>query len=56
MALCHIIEECIACGACTDECPKTAISEGEPYIVDQSKCDGCGDCAKVCPVDACIIE
>lgn len=56
MAVCHITEECIACGACVDECPQNCISEGTPYVVDQEKCDGCSNCAEVCPVDCCIIE
>ncbi|MCC6158188.1 MAG: 4Fe-4S binding protein [Deltaproteobacteria bacterium] len=56
MAVCHITDECIACGACLDECPKHCITEGAVYVVDQSLCDGCGNCADACPVDCCIIE
>lgn len=57
-----ITEECIVCGACLDECPNEAISEGdEIYTVDPEKCDECKDrdekaCAAVCPVDACVSE
>lgn len=47
-----ISEECIACGACTGECPTDAITEGSPYVIDAGKCIDCGACASVCPVDA----
>lgn len=50
-----ITEDCIACGACKEECPNQAISEGDPiYKIDPNKCDNCGTCAEVCPVDACV--
>ncbi len=49
----HILEECIACGACLPECPEGAISEGAPYAIDPMLCTECGACAEVCPVDAC---
>ena len=29
-----ISDECIACGACKDECPVEAISEGDIYAID----------------------
>ena len=38
-----ISDDCIMCGACADNCPCDAISEGD---VD------CGSCAEVCPVGA----
>ncbi len=47
-----ISEECIACGACQSECPVSAISEGDVYVIDSSKCIDCGACADVCPVGA----
>ncbi len=50
-----ITEECIACGACLDECPEEAISEGEEiYIIDPDLCTDCETCVEVCPVDACV--
>ena len=51
-----ITEECIACGACMDECPEEAISEGEEiYVIDPKICTDCGSCVEVCPTEA-IIE
>ena len=50
-----ITDDCIACGACLEECPNKAISEGDPiYKIDPEKCDNCGTCAEVCPVDSCV--
>jgi ferredoxin len=50
-----ITEECIACGACLEECPEEAISEGdEIYIIDPDLCTDCETCVEVCPVDACV--
>ena len=35
----YINDECIACGACLDECPNDAIIEGEEkYSIDPEKC------------------
>jgi ferredoxin len=47
-----ISDECIACGACTAECPVDAISEGDIYTIDADACIDCGACAAACPVDA----
>jgi ferredoxin len=48
-----ISDECIACGACKDECPVDAISEGDvKYSIDPGLCTDCGACAAVCPVEA----
>ena len=48
-----ISDECIACGACKDECPVEAITEGENvYVIDADACIDCGSCADACPVDA----
>ncbi len=50
-----ITDECTACGACQDECPEEAISEGdEKYIINPDLCTDCGACADVCPVEAII--
>lgn len=49
----HVIsEDCIACGACFDECPTGAISEGDIYSIDPETCIDCGACVDVCPVGA----
>lgn len=50
----HVIsEECINCGACVDECPADAISEGdERHVIDPELCTDCGNCVEVCPTEA----
>lgn len=44
---------CVACGACTKECPREAISiwKGCYAKVNADLCVGCGKCAKICPAD-----
>ena len=38
-----INDECIMCGACADECPCSAISEGDgKYVIDADACVDCG--------------
>lgn len=48
----YISEECIVCGACEPVCPVSAISEGDPYVIDKELCTDCGACDDVCPVGA----
>jgi ferredoxin len=50
----HFINnDCSACGACEPECPKGAISEGDPiYKIDAAKCDDCATCVEVCPAES----
>ena len=48
-----ISDDCIACGACTEECPVSAIAEGDgKYEIDADACLSCGACEGVCPVGA----
>lgn len=48
-----ITDDCISCGTCADECPVSAIFEGDgKFEIDPEKCIGCGTCAGVCPVEA----
>ena len=51
----RITDDCLACGACVDECPNDAISEGDDiYVIDPEKCDECGTCVESCPSDAIV--
>jgi len=52
----HVITEmCTVCGACIDECPIEAISEGEDvYIIDPDLCTDCGSCLENCQAEAII--
>ena len=51
-----ITDECISCGACVDDCPVDAISEGEDqYVIDADLCIDCGACESTCPTGA-IVE
>ena len=48
-----ITDECISCGTCVDECPVSAISEGDDkYVIDADLCTDCGACVDVCPTEA----
>ena len=52
----RITDDCIACGACVDECPVDAISEGDIYVIDPETCTDCGACVDACPSDAILAE
>lgn len=48
-----ISDECIACGACVEECPVSCISEADgKYEINADECIECGACAGACPVEA----
>jgi ferredoxin len=48
-----INDECINCGACENECPTSAISQGDDkYVINAEECISCGACNGVCPVSA----
>lgn len=48
-----INNDCISCGSCAEQCPVSAISEGDgKYVIDADVCIECGACAGVCPVSA----
>ncbi|KAA3657792.1 MAG: ferredoxin [Chloroflexi bacterium] len=59
-----ITEECLVCGACVDECPVEAITEGDDiFIIDADlcvECEGHNDsplCSEICPdPDECIVK
>ncbi len=57
MAYKIIPDVCIDCGACEPECPVSAISEGDGFmVIDPELCTECGACADVCPVGAPVQE
>ena len=48
-----ISADCISCGACAENCPVSAIAEGEgQYVINADECISCGACAEDCPVGA----
>ena len=48
-----IQDSCISCGACVEDCPVGAISEGpDTYVIDEDACIDCGACAGSCPFEA----
>ena len=58
-----ITDDCTCCDACVDECPNTAITEGDDiYLIEAAKCTECvgffdtPQCEDVCPVDCCITD
>ena len=49
----NITDACVKCGACADNCPVEAISEGEDkFVIDADVCVSCGACADNCPTEA----
>ncbi len=63
-----ILDTCINCDACIDECPTEAIVDGDDnptgediYYVYPDKCVECVDhhdvpaCAEACPTEGCIV-
>ncbi len=53
----HVVSsDCIACGACVDTCPVSAITLENQAAVDAAACVDCGACEGVCPVGAIAAE
>jgi len=56
-----ITDDCIACGACEDECPNDAIRlRDDIFVIDPDLCSECvglhatQKCAEACPVECCV--
>jgi len=48
-----ITDECLSCGSCADQCPVSAIAEGDgKYVIDADACIDCGACEDQCPASA----
>jgi len=45
-------EDCVACGACVDECPVEAITMDDVAVVDAEACTECEACVDSCPSEA----
>lgn len=45
---------CVSCGLCPTQCPANCISEGFPYVIDETACTSCGICENICPSGAAI--
>ena len=51
-----ITDACVKCGACAENCPVEAISEGDDKYEIGDACIECGSCAAQCPVEAIVEE
>lgn len=49
-------EACVACGACSEVCPTSAIAMLDVAQVAVSRCTGCGACVQACPNEAIHLE
>jgi Uncharacterized conserved protein len=49
-----ITDSCIGCGTCTQNCPQSCITEGQPFVIQQEHCLHCGSCWENCPVQAIV--
>lgn len=50
-----ITDSCVSCGACENQCPVSAISQGDTqFEINADSCIDCGSCAGACPTGAII--
>ena len=46
-------DRCIGCGACSLNCPSSAIQmKNKKPVTDKNKCNLCGECSRTCPAQA----
>ncbi len=63
MAMRIVVEDCINCAACEEDCPTESISKGEDaFTVNAETCTECEDeypepkCEEMCPIDGCVVK
>ena len=50
------LPDCIACRACADACPSTAITVVDLDQIDPGLCEACSECVPVCPTSCILLQ